>query len=234
MTPDDQLRFAQQIGEVDIHPYAQTLEGYEAIQLLDSEEGGRADVWHTDASFRECPPMGTILRCITGPSRGGDTMWSNQVRAYERVSAPLKELLEGLTALHVPISFGKFEVVTEHPVVRVHPETGERALYVNRSFTARIPQLEPTESTMLVDHLCNWAVRPEFTCRWSWRPGDLAMWDNRSTQHLAVNDYDDRRIMHRVILAGDRPVGGRARWPHHAEGKESSSVARRRALSQPR
>lgn len=222
--PADQLRFAGLFGEVEVHPYVEALEGHPGVQLLHSERGARADVWHSDATFEERPPTATILRYVSGPSRGGDTMWSDQCLAYSRCSRPLQDLLEGLTAVHTAATFGRPGVATEHPVVRVHPETDRRALYVNRQFTARIPQLDPLESAALLDHLSRWSAQPEFTCRWSWRPGDVVMWDNRSTQHYAVNDYDEPRIMQRVILAGDRPSGPPARWDHRDPSPLSAST----------
>lgn len=166
--------------------------------------------------------MATILRQVSGPRRGGDTMWSDQSSAYRTISDPLRHLLDGLTAVHTALTFGKPGDRAEHPVVRLHPETHEPALYVNRLFTARIPQLHDLESTALLAHLHAWSERAELTCRWSWRPGDVALWDNRCTQHYAVNDYDEPRVMQRVILRGDRPSGRPAAWPDHAEERLSA------------
>ena len=221
--PEDHLRFARSFGEVDVHPFVESLDAYPGIQVLHSERGGRADVWHSDATFQERPPMATILRYVSGPPRGGDTMWSNQFLAYERCSAPLRDLLDGLTAIHTATTFGKPEIATEHPVVRVHPETGRRALYVNQLFTARIPQLAALESGALLAHLHRWSARAEFTSRWSWREGDVVIWDNRSTQHYAVDDYEEPRIMQRVILTGDNPQGQPAKWPDHPPDRLSAS-----------
>lgn len=212
--PPEHLRFARLFGEVEVHPYVETLDGHPGVQLLHSDRGGRADVWHSDVTFEERPPTATILRQVSGPPRGGDTMWSDQCLAYDRCSAPLRGLLDGLTAVHTAATFGRPTVLAEHPLVRVHPETGRRALYVNRQFTARIPQLDPQESASLLEHLYRWSAQPELTCRWSWHPGDVVMWDNRSTQHYAVNDYAEPRIMQRVILAGQPPQGLPAQWPH--------------------
>lgn len=222
--PLEHLDFARRLGEVAVHPYVETVTGSAEVQLLHSERGGRADVWHSDASFEQSPPMATVLRFVSGPPRGGDTMWSNQTMAYAHMSDPLRNVLQGLSAVHSAATFGKPTQHSEHPLVRVHPETGEPALYVNRQFTSHVPQLHPLESAALLEHLYQWSTRPEFVCRWSWREGDVVIWDNRCTQHYAVNDYQEPRIMQRVILRGDQPEGTHAALAHRPAERLSAST----------
>lgn len=141
-------------------------------------------------------------------------MWSNQHLAYENLSAPLRDFLDGLTAVHAFTHPNGTVFEAEHPVVRAHPVTGRRSLYVNRMFTLRIPQLRRAESDALLGHLFSSSERPENVCRFSWKPGAIAMWDNRATQHYAVNDYTERRVGRRVTILGDVPKGEEPRWPH--------------------
>lgn len=227
LDPAAHAAFARRFGELEIHPFAEKLDdAHPEVTLLHSERGGRADVWHSDVTFSETPPIAAVLRYLHGPSAGGDTMWSNQYAAFEAMSAPMQELLTGLTAVHSAWPFGKPEVRAEHPVVRIHPETGRRSLYVNRLFTTHIPQLHPVESQRLLEQLWAWAEQPELTCRWSWREGDVAIWDNRCTMHYAISDYSTERVLQRVTVLSDaRPAGDEPRWPHHGDLKVSASSA---------
>jgi alkyl sulfatase len=179
--------------------------------------------WHTDVTFVPNPPMGSILRGVVVPDYGGDTQWTNLVVAYERLSEPVRRLLDGLHAVHhnvLPLSRGELspelqqqfqsqDLRAQHPVVRVHPESGERALFVNPNFTSHIVELSRQEGrhllAMLYEHLAN----PEFTVRFRWQPGSIAFWDNRATAHLVPTDVPPgaRRSMQRITLAGDVPVG---------------------------
>tara|TARA_B100001029_G_C14792813_1_gene302765 strand:- start:99 stop:638 length:540 start_codon:yes stop_codon:yes gene_type:complete len=141
-----------------------------------------------------------MVKC---PEIGGDTMWSSLSAAYEALSDPLKDLCDGLTALHDARPHGKPEKTAIHPVVRTHPETGKKILYVNEHFTRRIVEMSMDESDMLLSYLTKWVTRPEFTVRYNWTEGTFAMWDNRSTQHYVVNDFKDERIIQRVTIMGD-------------------------------
>jgi taurine dioxygenase len=180
--------------------------------------------WHTDVTFVKRPPMGSILNAVVIPPSGGDTMFSNQAAAYESLSEPLRAFLDGLTAVHDGKAqfgdllarrgegewdgevFDKLEPV-EHPVVRTHPETGERTLFVNPGFTSYIKGLARDESSMLLHFLYAHSTKPEHTVRYHWTAGDLAFWDNRATQHAVVGDYGDQhRVIQRVTLRGDEPV----------------------------
>ena len=195
--------------------------------VIDTHEGFLPDNdnWHTDVTFSQTPPAAGLLAAKQLPSSGGDTLWSNSIAAYDALSAPLKTLLDGLTAEHsVSKSFpasrwGKDPAFKErydravakyppvnHPVVRTHPVTGKKALFVNEGFTTRINELSDRESDHLLAFLYSHISRAEFTLRWNWKVNDLAFWDNRITQHYAVADYlPERRIMHRATVNGDKP-----------------------------
>ncbi|NMM83241.1 hypothetical protein B2J88_02475 [Rhodococcus sp. SRB_17] len=172
-----------------------------------------ADIWHSDATFQSTPPMGSILRSLVSPTVGGDTLWANMEAAYEALSPRLQEMLDGMTATHDfknssthrnhPL--GDVYPPISHPVVRTHPVTGRKSLYVNRTFTTRIDGLSERENEMLLPFLCDHVRGPEFQCRFTWAAGSVAFWDNRCTQHYAVADYTQPRLMHRVVIDGDRP-----------------------------
>jgi taurine dioxygenase len=215
LTPRAHIAFGRRLGELEPHPYLPQLDGYPEIVIIDSERGGKVDVWHTDMTFQQSPPLASILHMVHLPGAGGDTMWTNQYLAYEQLSAPVRDVVDGLTAIHVIRIGDQFTDRAEHPVVRVHPATGRRALYVNRLFTSHIPQLTRNESDAILQHLFEFSESPQFTCRYRWRTGDVAVWDNRVTQHYAVNDYTEPRRAQRVTVLGDHPTGSPARWPHY-------------------
>jgi taurine dioxygenase len=227
LSPRAHKAFGSRFGDLEVHPFLPKLDGHPEIVVLDSDQGAKADVWHTDVTFSPSPPIASILQIVRCPPRGGDTMWSNQYLAYQAVSEPLRDLLDGLTALHLfAHPDGSFRSEAEHPVVREHPDTGRRSLYVNRMFTTRIPQLAKDESDLLLDHLFALSERPERTCRFRWVPGAIALWDNRSTQHFAVNDYTERRVGRRVTILGDNPQGNKPRWTHHTASPSPASATR--------
>ena len=213
-SPEARTAFGRRFGELEVHQYLPHLEGHPEIQIIDSEQDGKIPIWHTDMTYSPNPPIGSILQIVRSPGVGGDTMWSNQYLAYEALSAPLRDMLGGLTAIHA-ICIPGLESRAEHPVVRVHPETGRRALFVNRAHTSHISQLSRNESDALLQYLTEFTTSPQFTCRYQWRPGDVAIWDNRVTQHYAVDDYQERRTGLRVVVLGDTPSGIEARWEHH-------------------
>jgi taurine dioxygenase len=180
-------------------------------------------VWHTDSSFLATPPKFTLLRAVKLPPLGGDTCWASMVAAYEALPAPLRQLLDQLTAVHAidpPMTrLGDYGGAFEenflarharqqvHPVVLLHPETSRKALYVTESCTTRIVELEAAHSRHILAMLFEHIKSPDFNLRWHWTPKDVAMWDNRVVQHYAVPDYDSERVMQRIIIAGDRPRG---------------------------
>jgi alpha-ketoglutarate-dependent taurine dioxygenase len=227
---DAQVRLGNRLGELTAsHPVIGALdEKHQEIYAIDSADNGFADVWHTDVTFVRRPPMGSILRAVTLPLSGGDTNWADSQLAYESLSPGVRTLIDGLTAVHDGNrEFGYYlaqrrngrgnewdgEVVTrldpiEHPVVRVHPETGRKGLFVNPGFTSHIVGVSDAESRGILDLLYAHLTKPEHVVRHRWQPGDVAMWDNRSTSHYANRDYgDQRRVMHRITLRGDVPVG---------------------------
>jgi taurine dioxygenase len=192
-------------------------------QVVRFEKGpqvtGYENVWHSDVSWREVPSLGSLLRAIDVPATGGDTLWADMGAAYDCLDEAVKERIDGLVAVHDWWhSFGRsmppdqrdalrpaFPPV-EHPVVRTHPETGRRTIYVNAVFTSHIVGLPADESAALLDFLCRQAMYPEYQCRFRWTPGALAIWDNRATQHYATSDYfPQRRVMERITVIGDRP-----------------------------
>ena len=224
LTPKSLLAFARCLGEPLAYPQLQGLPEeplVTAVTKLEHERVAFGGVWHTDTSYLERPPMGSLLYAVELPPWGGDTLFANQYLAYERLSGGLQRTLAGLTAICTSakpaVAATREErlreqgaqalvLASEHPVVRTHPETGRKALYVNRGHTSHFKGWSETESRPLLEYLFQRQVQPELTCRYRWRPGSLAVWDNRCTQHLPINDYHGfRRVMHRVTLSGDRP-----------------------------
>jgi alpha-ketoglutarate-dependent taurine dioxygenase len=226
-TDGDQLAFAQLLG-VTTKPHPTVSGDGQAVLPIDSEQG-KANSWHTDVTFVDRIPAMSLLRAITLPPYGGTTVWANTAEAYRRLHPVLKALVDGLRAVHSNLydyaaerpqiggidvkeedyrrQFAHLEFETEHPVVRIHPETGEPALLLGhfvRSFTG----LSSADFSELFPLLQRHITRLENTVRWTWRDGDMAIWDNRATQHYAVADYDDQpRLLHRITIAGDIPVG---------------------------
>lgn len=224
LTHDQHAAFARRWGPLENHPFYGRTTGIEAepdVVRLEKDEttSGYENVWHSDVTWRMEPSLGSVLRAIEVPEMGGDTMWCDMAAAYDGLTEGMKERLAGLTAVHDWWwSFGqrmdpaKADALrgdfppAEHPVVRTHPATGRKTLYVNRAFTQHIVGLDDAESAELLDHLYARAMIPEYQCRWRWQPGDVAFWDNRSTQHYAVSDYfPQRRVMERITIVGDKP-----------------------------
>jgi taurine dioxygenase len=225
ITPADQMAFAKTWGPIESHPFVRLRddnqpETPEVLRLQKGKESkGNENLWHSDVTWRTCPSLGSILHAIEVPPVGGDTLWADMAAAYDCLPDDVKAYVDGMYAVHDWIdTFGRgmdpatrdalrpdFPPV-EHPVVRMHPETGRNMLYVNVAFTERIVGLEPDESAELLDFLYRQASYPEFQCRFRWQPGDVAFWDNRSTQHYAVSDYyPNPRVMERVTIIGDAP-----------------------------
>jgi taurine dioxygenase len=185
-------------GDDDYRGQQTTGPNGEVLVLDASKPQGRANAWHTDVTFAEIPPKGSLLAMQICPAKGGDTLWSNQYAAYEALSPALKDMIDGLDAMHGrPGLTG----LNPHPMVTVHPETGRKALFVNRGWTTSIVGMGQNESAGVLAALFNHAEKPEFNTRWTWTPGDAALWDNRCTMHYAVNDYEEApRILHRVTI----------------------------------
>lgn len=226
LSPARFLQFAKRFGEVVEYPFIKGIEGFpEIIPVikLEHERSNFGGIWHSDTSYLQEPPMATMLIAREIPPRGGDTLFANAYLAYETLSEGMKTMLDGLIAINssakadvsrtredrvkdMKRSDAKTEYLGAHPVVRTHPETKRKALYVNVAHTLRFKDMTEAESAPLLDYLMRHQTRPEFTCRFHWQVGSIAFWDNRCALHNPVNDYHGyRRVMHRVTLAGDRP-----------------------------
>jgi len=228
ITPVEQRNFAARFGDLHTHPLYPGVPEAPELFILDNHAGNPTDndAWHTDVTFIETPPLGAVLYAKLLPPDGGDTLWSNMQAAFEGLSRPFAEFLRGLDAVHdfargfpargtVAKGAGAdkhAKAVDEHPpvvhpVVRTHPETGADGLFVNYGFTEKIVGLRRKESDAILNMLFDHVTKPEYLVRWKWRPNSIAFWDNRVTQHYAVNDYlPQRRVMHRATILGDRPT----------------------------
>ncbi len=226
LSPPQFMAFARRIGKPIEYPFVKGIEGFPEIievKKLEHERVNFGGIWHSDTAYLDEPPMASMLLARESPPYGGDTLFANMYLAYETLSDGMKRLLDPLLAVNSSAKAdvsrtredrvrtdgreeAKREYVAEHPVVRTHPETGRKALYVNVAHTARFADMGEEESAPLLEFLFRHQVRPEFTCRFAWRPGSIALWDNRCAQHNPVNDYHGhRRVMHRITLAGDVP-----------------------------
>jgi taurine dioxygenase len=221
LTAEQHMDFGRRFGRLHVHPAAPGLvAGHPEILVIKANEKSThvaGEEWHSDVSCEDEPPMGSILHLHEVPADGGgDTLFASMYAAYEALSAPMQRLLEGMTAIHdgERVFRGRYGADdrgrecprAEHPVVRTHPVTGRKALFVNRWFTARIMQLKPQESSALLEMLHRHTETPEFHCRFKWQAGSIAFWDNRCAQHHAIWDYyPQRRYGHRVTICGDKP-----------------------------
>jgi len=223
ITPDQQVAFAKQFGPISYPPFAPKYGSNPQYIVLDQTHprGEGADEWHSDNTFMAEPPMGSILRAVQIPEVGGDTCFASAVAAYEALSPAIQRLVDGLTAVHditkpllKGIAAGHADVdlaeiqakwpPVEHPVVRTHPVTGAKALFVNRNSTTHIVGLSERENDALLPMLMDHIRSPEFQCRFTWDTHSVAFWDNRTAQHFAVPDYHTRRVMNRVTIAGEK------------------------------
>ena len=227
ITPQQQARFAANFGDLHIHPIYPNVPEQPEVLVLDTAVTDVRDnaVWHTDVTFLPTPAMGAVLSAKQLPAFGGDTLWASGIAAFEGLSRPLQVLLDGLTATHdftksfplerfgsTPADFLRWEQTRKnnpplsHPVVRTHPVSGRKSLFVNEGFTTKINELSEAESEAILKLLFAHSTRPEYTIRWRWQENDVAFWDNRVTQHYAVDDYrPNRRVMHRATILGDAP-----------------------------
>jgi alpha-ketoglutarate-dependent taurine dioxygenase len=224
LSPDQQAAFASQFGRLtEAHPIMPALDEHPHVLPIDSRYN-KSNFWHSDVTFMSRPPMGSILYALLMPDLGGDTLWVSLQAAYDALAEPVRDLCDRLTGLHWDPSFAaeieeaggctwagkriqRLRPVV-HPVVRIHPETGRKGLFVNQNFTKLILGVSPIESDGLLRMLFQHCQLPEFSCRYRWQQGTVAFWDNRATLHYATDDYGDRlRIVHRVTLQGDRPYG---------------------------
>jgi taurine dioxygenase len=225
ISPARQKALALTFGPLQTHPAYDTVDGFPEITILEStpDKPTKIEAWHTDMTFREHPPMGTVLKSVVVPPRGGDTLWSSMTTAYDALSSRMQHFLEGLHAIH-DFSHGFRESLAEpggrerladavaanppvrHPVIRTHPETGRKVIFVNSLFTTHIEELTAGESDATLRMLYQHVTTPEFTCRFQWQPHSIAIWDNRSTQHKPINDYfPAHRQLLRITIDGDKP-----------------------------
>jgi len=225
LEPKDHAQLASMFGEPQMHGAYPHVEGFPQLTILENDEANpsKIEMWHTDMTFRASPPLGSILHGVIVPEKGGDTMFASMSAAFEGLSPAMQDFVSGLTAIH-DFSFGFQESLNEpggrdrlaqmvidnppveHPVVRTHPLSGKKGLFVNSLFTVSIKELSKKESDSLLALLFNHVVTPEYTCRFQWQPDSIAMWDNRITQHKPVNDYwPAHRRMQRITIDGDRP-----------------------------
>lgn len=231
ITTEQHLAFGRRFGPLEVHPFAQAFKGFgnddadAEVMVIEStaDKPVAADEWHSDVTWRTQPSLGSILRCRVCPDVGGDTLWANMAAAYEGLDDATRSHISGLTAIHDWESFRRglrshgvpeeriaaLEAqypIAEHPVVRTHPVSGEKVIYVNRNFTVRIKGMKEAESSALLDRLYRLASIPDYQARFRWRVDSIAFWDNRSTQHYATKDFwPQHRRMERVTVAGDRP-----------------------------
>jgi taurine dioxygenase len=222
ITTEQHVEFCRGFGELEVHPFVPSKPGYPEVMALTHDENrrGHENAWHSDVTWRAEPSLGSMLRAVEVPDVGGDTLFADMEAAYEGLGPAMQEMCSSLTAVHdFTRVFGRYKTAdelatarekfppSEHPVIRTHPVTGRKSIYVNVAFTSHIVGLRPDESEQLLQHLYRQAAIPEHQCRFRWEPDSLALWDNRCVQHYAVSDYwPTRRVMERVTIVGDRPV----------------------------
>lgn len=225
ISPAQHKALAESFGPLQTHPAYDTIEGFPEITILEStaENPSKIEAWHTDMTFRKHPPLGTVLRSKIIPAQGGDTLWASMTAAFDGLSKPMQDFLSKLTAEH-DFSYGFKESLAEpggrerlaqavadnppvqHPVIRTHPESGKKVIFVNSLFTTRIIELSNRESVAVLSFLFEHITTPEYSCRFQWQPNSIAIWDNRSTQHKPINDYfPAHRRLERITIDGDSP-----------------------------
>lgn len=228
LSADAHVAFGRHFGPLEGHPNLKDRNDVEHPELfrLAASEGGIADEWHTDLTFLPEPALMSILNMKVCPEVGGDTMWTSLLAAYDALSAPIRELCDGLSALHDALPHGRPERMTIHPLVRVDPATGRKAIYASEHFTRRIVELNAQESDMLLGYLTRHVQQAAFTVRYRWSAGTIGMWDNRFTQHYVVNDFQGERVIERVTIMGDRVEGATPRWAPFTEAGNRSAMSR--------
>jgi taurine dioxygenase len=225
ISPAKQKALALTLGPLQTHPAYDTVEGFPEITILEStaDKPTKIEAWHSDMTFRQHPPMATVLRSVIVPPKGGDTLWASMTSAFDGLSTKMQTLLGGLSGVH-DFSHGFKESLAEqggrerlasavaanppveHPVIRIHPETGKKLIFVNSLFTTHIVDMQKRESDALLRFLFEHIITAEFSCRFHWKPNSIAIWDNRSTQHKPINDYfPAHRKLQRITVDGDQP-----------------------------
>lgn len=223
LSEEEHMRLGRYFGTLDISEIQPDPSANREVLWMEatSANGRGAEYFHRDRTYLEAPPLGSILQCMVRPDVGGDTCWTSSVAAYDALSEPIRHLIDGLTALHsiAPLAARSQAVrdalgeklhtfpTATHPLVEVHPVTGRKALNINANWTTQILGVSREEARMLLDFLLEHVKRPEFQVRFQWQVGDIAFWDNRTTQHCAIADFNTRRVMKRVALVGHPPKG---------------------------
>jgi len=221
ITSAQHVAACRRFGDLEVHPFVPSKEGYPEVMVLRHNEKfkGTENFWHSDVTWRQEPSLGSMLRAVEVPDVGGDTLFADMEAAYEGLGPAMRDMVDELVAVHDFVQvFGHGKSPeelaelrekyppAEHPVIRTHPVTGRKSIYVNVAFTSRIKGLRPDESRQILLHLYRQAATPEYQCRFKWEPNSIALWDNRCVQHYAVSDYwPQQRIMERVTIVGDRP-----------------------------
>lgn len=225
---EEHVAFGEQFGRIEDHPNLKNpFTDHPGIFELAATQGGVADEWHTDITFEDQPSVLSVLHMVKCPEVGGDTMWSSLEQAYEELSPPMQALCESITALHDALPHNRPDKMAIHPVVRVHPVTGKKALYVNEHFTRRIVEMSSTESEAVLRYLTEWVKNPRFTVRYHWTEGTVAMWDNRCTQHFVLNDFEGERIIQRVTVMGDEvTAAAKPKWEPYVRSGPLTAMSR--------
>lgn len=247
ITTEQHLAFARRFGELEVHPFAPEKPGYPEVLAITHDAGapGSENAWHSDVTWRLQPSLGSVLRNFEGPALGGDTLFADMYAAYEGLPQRIKDKVEGKVARHDFENFRKRLIKNgatseqieefdrtypnpEHPVIRTHPETGRKGIYVNVAFTKEIVGVSPEESDELLEILYRQATFPEYQVRFQWEPNSIAFWDNRSCQHYAVSDYwPDVRRVERVTIVGDTPYYDAALAPDQTPERPFRGVLKR-------
>lgn len=246
ITTEQHLAFGRRFGDLEVHPFASEKPGYPEVLALthDNDNPGRENVWHSDVTWRQEPSLGSILRNLESPEIGGDTLFADMYAAYDGLPRRIKDRVDGQVARHdfevfrrtlKPEKQAEFDALyphPHHPVIRTHPETGRKAIYVNQVFTREIVGMDPDESAELLDILYRQAAYPEYQVRFTWEANSIAFWDNRACQHYAVSDYwPAARRVERVTVAGDKPYYAADEQPEDAAERPFKGTLERWARS---
>jgi taurine dioxygenase len=230
LDPESLRAIAARFGTIDVNPAAPTAAGYDDVVELNALDGIAPDIWHYDGSFSAVPAGKVLLSMVMCPPVGGDTSWISGTAALAGLSAPMRDLLEGLHVVHDGAWIGLDDLRAEQPAVRVHSETGRSSLFVDWFYALRVVELSKAESDNLLAFLALHITDPAFACRYRWTPGAVAIWDNRCTLHRVVTDFDGPRIVHRVSVAGEPPSGAPTRWPRFEPRNTSAGMRDRIGL----
>ena len=204
--PSDLLEIAGWFGDILRNPLSPKVDGFPDVTELVTHDGGAPDIWHFDTSYAEVPPKASLLTMVKSPAVGGDTLWISLYAVYESLSATMRDLVDRLTVVYESGAKGPPGHVAEHPLVRIHPDSGRRCLFFDPMYSTRIAELKQSESDALLTFMRSYITDPTFACRYHWSDGTLAMWDNQCTLHRVASDFVGERVIHRVTVAGEKPI----------------------------